>query len=189
MGLFLLVRSWSLDESYASIQAENAQRELLTSVPAAQLEKEKKDLEQKVEAVRRFVGSRILWTSYTHDISARLPDSATLNSFYGLCELEFFGKQKEGVLKPKKSFVVRAAAPIARDGSTPKEIDRFLISLRGHPLLKRDFPLVELADIKWFQPNITAQPNALFTVVCLPKSEKGPSKSSEGKGDGKVAQK
>ena len=42
-------------------------------------------------------------------------------------------------------------------------------SLRGNELLKRDFPLVELADIKWFQPFVGDKPTAFFTVVCLPK--------------------
>ena len=44
-----------------------------------------------------------------------------------------------------------------------------LDSLRENELLKHDFPLVELADIKWFQPFIGAKPTAFFTVVCLPK--------------------
>jgi hypothetical protein len=168
MGLFLFVRSHSVGESYTAALAETAEHADVAGRQPGDLEKEKKDLEQKVEAVRRFVSSRIIWTSYTHDIASRLPASATLNTFHGLCELEYFGKQKEGVLKPKKSLVIRAAAPIAQDGSTPKEIDRFLTSLRGHPLLKRDFPEVELAEIKWFQPNVTAPPSALFMIVCLP---------------------
>jgi hypothetical protein len=181
MGIFLFVRSHTLQETYAAALAETSERAELVGGQPGDLEKEKKDLEQKVEAVRRFVSSRIIWTSYTHDIASRLPASATLNSFHGLCELEYFGKQKEGVLKPKKSFVIRAAAPIAQDGSTPKEIDRFLTALRGHPLLKRDFPEVELAEIKWFQPSVTAAPSALFMIVCLPGAGSAAGKAPEPK--------
>jgi hypothetical protein len=39
-------------------------------------------------------------------------------------------------------------------------------------LLKKDFPQVELADIRWSQ-GAGAKPLATFTVVCLPKSTKG----------------
>jgi hypothetical protein len=104
-----------------------------------------------------------------------------LTMFYGLCELENQGKQ--GVIKPKKSFIIRASAPNPEDGSTPKEVDRFLTALRGHPLLQRDFPLVDLADIKFFQPNVKAAPSSLFTVVCLPKAGNAPAKPAEGKSD------
>jgi hypothetical protein len=181
MGIFLFIRSHTLQEAYAAALAETSDCAEVVGGQPGELEKEKKDLEQKVEAIRRFVSSRIIWTSYTHDIASRLPASATLNSFQGLCELEYFGRQKEGVLKPKKSFVIRAAAPIAQDGSTPKEIDRFLTALRGHPLLKRDFPEVELAEIKWSQPSVTAPPSALFMIVCLPGAGQGAAKAPEPK--------
>ena len=74
------------------------------------------ELREKVDAVRRFLATRILWTAYTHDLPARLPANAQLVSLQGLCELEYFGK-KEGAIKPKKSFILRAwrrSAPTAR---------------------------------------------------------------------------
>jgi Tfp pilus assembly protein PilN len=178
-AVFLVIRSHATQAAYAEARAEASQRSELAGAEPAELEKEKRDLEQKVDSVRKFLATRIIWTAYTRDVAARLPASASLNSLYGLCELEYFGKQKEGVLKPKKSFVVRASAPIAKDGSTPKEIDRFLTALRGNPLLKRDFPEVELAEIKWFQPNVTAEPSALFMVVCLPGTKDSPAKAGE----------
>lgn len=187
MALFLYSRSRSLDEALVPVRAETAQRAWLKSAQQPQLQKEQKDLEVRVEAIRKFVASRIIWTSYTHDIAARLPTTATLTMFYGLCELETQGKQ--GVIKPKKSFIVRASAPNPDDGSTPKEVDRFLTALRGHPLLQRDFPLVDLADIKFFQPNIKTPASSLFTVVCLPKTGNAPAKPAEGKGEAHAGKK
>jgi hypothetical protein len=173
--MFLIMRSRSVTDALAPVQAEYTKREWLSSKQQAELEKEQKELQRQVEAINKFVSSRIIWTSYTQDISARLPADATLTMFQGLCELETTGK-KDGVVKPKKAFTIRATAPIAEDRSTPKEVDLFLTALRSDPLLKRDFPIVELADIKWFQPNVTAQPNALFTVICLPKGTNAPAK-------------
>jgi hypothetical protein len=178
MGLFLWMRSQSIEKALEPVKAQYAKRAWLSSMPQAEIQKERQDLEQRVEAIRKFVATRIIWTAYTHDISSRLPADATMTMFQGLCELETSGKN---VIKPKKAFTIRASAPIAQDGSTPKEIDRFLTALRGNALLKRDFPIVDLADIKWYQPNITAPANALFTVICLPKSTNAPPKPAEDK--------
>lgn len=181
LALFLLARSTHVQEALVPVQTEIAQRAWLTSRQQGELQKEQQDLTLRVDAVRKFVGSRIIWTNYTHDIAARLPEQAVLISFQGMSELEQMGKAKGSTVKPKKSFLLRATAPISKNGSTPKEVDRFMASLRGHPLLQRDFPVVELADLKWFQPNKGAPADALFTIVCLPKSSKGPVASSEGK--------
>jgi hypothetical protein len=185
LGLFLLNYSQELSETYAAVRAETARRDWLAPLAEQQLGKEKMELEQRVDAIRKFLSTRIVWTAYTHDIPSRLPADATLNSFQGLCELEKKGKKDEKSTKPKKSLTMRIGAPIAKDGSAPKEIDGFLDSLRGHSLLKRDFPLVELADIKWFQPFAGAQASAFFTVVCLPKptSSGGPPSAGAEKAD------
>jgi hypothetical protein len=188
MGFLLTSHSLNLNESYRAVQAENLRRDWLASTQEPQLQKEKKELQQKVGAMHKFLATRILWSSYTHDIPARLPDDAVLSSFQGLSELEFVGK-KEGGVKPKKSLVLRGAAPIPKGGSMPPAIDGFIDSLRGHPLLKRDFPLVELADIKWFQPSLGVKPVARFTVACLPKVPKVGANASlgEAKGEGQAA--
>mgnify|MGYP000856976578 CR=1 FL=1 len=187
MGALLGARSLNVHEAYQAARTAAAQHECLASASPRELEKEKKDLSAKVDAVRRFLESRILWTAYTHDLPGRLPADAMLTSLHGLCELEYFGKKKEGTTKPKKSLVLRATAPVKSDGTMPREIDEFLVALRNHPLLKRDFPDVELADIKRYQLFQGAQPMANFTVVCLPKTEwskAGSSKSEDRKGDG-----
>lgn len=169
MGLFLTDRSANVDHSYRALKIKIAEHGWMESVPDSDLEKEKKELEQKVEAIRKFMASRILWTSYAHDIPTRLPPNATMNGFEGICDLEISGKKKDSGMKQKKSFLLHIAAPIAKDGSMPKDIDDFLNSLREHPLLKKDFPLVELVDLKWYQPYQGAKPTAFCSVICLPK--------------------
>ncbi len=112
-----------------------------------------------------------------------------MTTFHGLAEMEYFGKKKEGVINPKRSLILRATAPIMPDGSTPREIDAFLESLRNHPLLKRDFPIVELADIKRYQIFSAAQPMANFSVVCLPKPAAAPGPSPDDDAAGKGSKK
>ena len=67
-------------------------------------------------------------------------------------------------------------AQFAGRGSAPKEIDAFLESLREMALLKKDFPLVNLAEIKWRKDG--NRDIALFTVLAMPpeKSKSAPAK-------------
>ncbi len=51
---------------------------------------------------------------------------------------------KSGMTKPKKQLIVNFATPMSEDGSVPREIDGFLTALRGEPMLKRHFPLIEV---------------------------------------------
>lgn len=181
MGLFLGERSRSLNHSYQAVRAQNAEIAWAASPSEAQLETEKKDLEQKAAAVRKFLESRVIWTSYTRDIATRLPTNSVLTSFQGTCELGASGDKKGGNAKPKKSLVLRGAAPMADGGAMPPEIDEFLESLRGHPLLRRDFPVVELADLKQSPARSQAAPAASFSVVGQPRANKAaPKQSSDG---------
>ena len=174
LGLFLLNRSQELTTKFAAVRSETDGRHWLGAQTEQQLSKEKKELELRVDAIRKFLSTRVVWTAYTQDIPSRMPANTTLNSFQGICEMEKKGRKDDVAVKPKKSFTMRIGSPIAKDGAAPKEIDNFLDSLRENALLKRDFPLVELADIKWYEPFVGAQPTAFYTVVCLPKSSNSP---------------
>jgi hypothetical protein len=172
LGLCLWNRSREVSTEYATVLAETSGRHWLSAKTDSQLVTEKQELERRVDAIRKFLATRIVWTAYTQDIPSRMPANATLNSFQAICEMEKKGRKDDKALKPKKSFMLRIQAPISQTGAAPKEIDEFLDSLRGNELLTRDFPLVELADIKWYQPFVGAKPTAFFTVMCLPKTTK-----------------
>ena len=175
MAMFLLYRLCVLDGSYAAAQAHNTEYTWMGSVPEAELEKQKMELQQKVTAVKKFVDSRITWTSYGRELAASLPPNVFLTSFQGVSELGGGGKGK-GSAKPKRSLVLRGAVSVPQDGLVPREIDRFLNTLREHPVLKRDFPLVELADLKQTHEAGDETSFAFFTVMCLPKARKGTAK-------------
>ncbi len=165
MGMALEAHSVQLDDACVAAQAKSSDHKCLASADARQLEKETKELETKVEAVRLFVGTRILWTAYTRDVSVRLPTDALLVMFEGINDLNTGGRGSRAL---GKSLQLRAMVPCGPDGSTPRDIDVFLDALRNHPLLKRDFPSVELADIKRSKPVGMDTPVATFSIVCLP---------------------
>ena len=171
MALFLAYRCWTLNESYTSVRMQNAQHLWMASTKEPELQKEKEHLEQKVAALNRFLDSRITWTSYERSLSECLPPNVYFTSFEGDCELAST-EGRRGSAKPKESLVLRAAVSIPPDGLIPHEIDRFLNVLREHRLLKRDFPVVELADLKQLEPRANEPPIAMLTVICLPKGKK-----------------
>jgi hypothetical protein len=169
MTLFLLNRYSSLQESYAALQVRNAENRRTASMQKAELEKEKGELAQKAAAVQKFLGTRVLWTTHERQLAGCLPANALLTSFQGTAESEAAGPQR-GQGKSKKSLVLQGTVLLRQKGLMPREIDFFLEKLRTDPILRRDFPVVELAALKPAQGLANEAPAASFTVLCLPKN-------------------
>jgi hypothetical protein len=170
MALFMANEGQRVEQDCSNLQEEIDRLDRLGTMPGGELAKEQKILEERVKAVRSFLSGRVAWTAYTNDVAVRLPAGAVLTSFNGVAEVA--SAQGKGG-KSKNSFILKATAPLAPSGAVPKEIDHFMGALRGHPLLKRDFPVVELADIRWSKPSEAgAKPIASFTVICMPLPEK-----------------
>ena len=134
MALVLGAHSMKLDEAYVAVRAQSSQHKCLASANLDGLQKEKKGLEGKIDAVRKFLDSRILWSAYTRDLSIRLPPNVVLNSWEGKSPLAGSGRNAA-----KRAFSLRARAPLAQDGVTPRDIDAFLGALRNHPALQARF--------------------------------------------------
>jgi hypothetical protein len=179
LGLFLNERWTNLDRGFRAIRAQIAQHDWSASLPEQELEKEKADLQQKVAAIRKFVNSRVVWTAYAREIPERLPANTALTSFHGTSDLGSVGDKQDSKAKAKKLLVLKGAATVPSDGSTSTEIDQFLESLRGHPMLKRDFPIVELADLKQARAAGQSGQLASFSVICQPRAAKAPVKQPD----------
>jgi hypothetical protein len=193
ISLFFLSRHLQGEQvAHHALEAENQKHVWAATLDSARLDREKKELEQKVEAIRSFLATRIIWSDYTHDIGASVAPEVKLVSFFGQAELAITSKKKDAGTKPKKNITLRLSSPIAKGGAIPVEVDRFFMSLRRDPLLLRDFPDVELGDLKWSQPTPNDPPMATFTVVCMPvegpadKSSKAPAKGEKTKAPAKA---
>ena len=121
--------------------------------------------------MRRFLSSRIIWSNYLRDLPTRVPENACLSKVWASCELADTSRKKQK-RKPKKSMILCGVARFTDRRKAPKEIDAFLQSLRGMQRLKHDFPLVQLAEIKWRKQGDGE--TALFTILALPKNAKKP---------------
>jgi hypothetical protein len=171
MLLFLLNRYSGLQDTYSALEVQNAENTRTASLQHAQLEREKADLEMRIAAVQKFLGTRVPWTFYERQMAGCLPTSAFLTSFEGLSELESTGP-KGGPEKPKKSLAIQGTVLLPPNGLMPPDVDLFLNQLRAHPTLKRDFPVVEMTALKQGQRRANETPAAGFTILCLPRSSK-----------------
>lgn len=168
--VFILAdRSRTLTNSHEALRVHNSQHFWMESLQDAQLEQEKNELKQKVAAVRKFLDSRVTWSTHQRAVAACLPENVYLTSFQGVSELGSSGK-KAGGGRPKQSLVLQVAVPIAEGGVVPPEIDRFVDKLRAHPAITADFPVVAMADLKHQENKRDGAPLSSFTVVCLPKT-------------------
>ena len=132
--------------------------------------KERKTLSVEVSAIERFLSTRIIWSDYLRDLPSRLPPNAYLSSVWGFAEFKGTGKKKRQT-RSNRSLTMRGVTQFADRESAPIEIDAFLNSLRNVEILRRDFPIVTLAEIKWRRE--AGKETALFTIIALPKKRKG----------------
>jgi len=158
MAVVLGAHAMKLDESHMALRAENSQHVCLASAEPDRLEKDKKAMENKVAAVRNFLESRMAWTAYTRDISARLPANAVLSGFNGRSPLDAKGKAAS-------SFQLRGTAPLSNNGSIPFDVDAFLGAIPNDPLWKRDFATI-VTDIKLPLDRKKELAEVEFTINC-----------------------
>jgi hypothetical protein len=173
-GCLLLVsdNAARLDSSHASTRASLAKFRWLGNAQEKDLDKEKKFLTLKDKMAETFLASRILWSGHVRDVASQLPTNTRLTSLSATSELEDLSG-KGMAMTTKKSFVMKLESPIPPSGETPREVDELLGSLRDKSRLKRDFPIIELKDLKTRRATAKgAVPVASYSIVCLTKSLK-----------------
>lgn len=168
MGLLMWQKTLELNRSYNSVKKQNATYKWAVSKKTQDISKERKDLLAETEAVEKFISTRIIWSDYLRDLPTRLPLNVGLANVWAENEFRESGKEeKGGKSKPTKSLTMRGMTLFDKGKASPKEIEAFLNSLRKVELLHRDFPQVQLAEIKWRREGRSEV--AMFTVMALPK--------------------
>jgi hypothetical protein len=180
MGLFLNFHLHHLRGSLDAARTEVARRDRLAAVPDARLEKEKHDLQQQADAVRRFLADRVVWAAYLHDLPGRLPEQARLVSLEGRCELPGPSRNGAAPTPPRTSLLLRAVAPTPSGGVVPPEVNALVSALQNDELVRGRFPQVNLGEIAPEQaapgmPSMTA-----FTVSCFPRAAQGKGRKPAG---------
>ncbi len=169
VSLFLHGAAAEVNARLKSVRTQLTSFSWLKNQDQAKLDAEKKGLQGKLKVLEAFRGNRVGWSVVLRTVAAAEPENTTIRGLTGEAEVEATGKS--GMTKPKKQLIVNFATPMSEDGSVPREIDGFLAALRGEPMLKRHFPLIEVSGLKANPSKRGEQPFASYSVVCLPKAE------------------
>jgi Tfp pilus assembly protein PilN len=187
VGLILWNTLAEIQDGHQRLMAQSASYKWAAALQTDAIKTERKGLSDEVSSIQQFVGTRAIWTNYLRDLPTRLPSNACLQSLTGTYEMKHAGKTAGR--QTGRSLVISGMARFTDKGSAPKEIDAFLDSLRSADLLRKTFPNVNLAEIKWKkEPGADI---ALFTIIASPveKAESGgEEKAAAGKEKAKPAE-
>jgi len=169
MALVLGNASGDLEANRVRLRRQCEEHKWAIGKSSTEINKEKETLLREVSAVQKFLSTRVVWSDYLRDLPTRLPTNACLTNVTGVYEMqEAAGKKIER--KTSRSLTLRGLAQFADRGKAPKEIDAFLESLREVDMLKRDFPDVSMAEVRWRKD--VGGDTAVFTIVALPINKK-----------------
>jgi hypothetical protein len=144
----------------------NASHPELGSHTDAQLNSEKKELQTRLAAVRKFSDSRIAWHPAMRTVAECLSENLYLTSWQGWNELERPGKN---AAKPKRSLILQGSALLADDGTAAQQIEVFVDSLREMTYLRRELPIVAMENIQG-SSDMDERPISNFTVTFAPNA-------------------
>jgi hypothetical protein len=164
MGAILGFHYMKLKDMALHVQTESSQYQSPGNI-SKNLEKEEKEIRQKIDAVRDFLTARVLWTANIESVTDCLPGTTKLADFDGLAV---------ACKQISKSLTLRTVAMLPEDGTigVPPDIDLFINNLRKSDVLKQNYPVFELPDIKRaFLRDKAGAATATFTIVGLPQGK------------------
>jgi hypothetical protein len=158
MALMMMRHSDRVNSAYLAAKAECDGNKALAAADASKLQKEKADLTKKIDAVRKFIDGRVIWTAQIRGLSAWLPSEIKLGQWQGTATKAGSGRMQ-----------FAASAMLTPLGALPPQVGEFVTALRTKPALKSVFPQTELMGLR--QSGKKAGGTADFNIVC--QAEKG----------------
>jgi hypothetical protein len=171
VSMFLHAGNVELNTQLKSTQVEIGTMPWIKDQDQAKLQTEKKLLEDRFKALDGFQGSRVDWSALLRTIAGDMPESTLVTSFQGTGAL----KDRESS-SSKSQMVVSFTTPLGTDGAIPLEINEFIAALRIEPVLKQEFPVIDVSGVQARQSQGKQLASASYSVVCMP--------AAKGKGSG-----
>ena len=163
VSLFLHAGGVELNAQLKATQVEIGTMPWIKDQDQGKLQIEKKLLEDRFKALDTFQGSRVDWSAQLRTIAGDMPETTLVTSF-----------QASGAIKDKdqgsskNQMVVSFTTPLAADGAIPLEINEFIAALRIEPVLKQEFPVIDVSGVQARQAQGKQLPSASYSVVCTP---------------------
>jgi hypothetical protein len=122
------------------------------------LEADRKGLEDRLKTLEDFLANRVDWSTQLRTISGDMPESTLLTSF-------------QGGGAPRGQMVVNFTTPLTSDGVMPPEINEFITALRDEPVLKKNFPIIDVTGLQAKNAQGKQGGVATYSVVCQPAAQ------------------
>jgi len=172
MAFMMWQRASRLNNTYRNLKKQNAAYKWAQKKTTQELASERLSLRTETEALGKFLSTRIIWSDYLRDLPTRFPPNVSISNLWAMCELEDAEKKVAGRKKINRSMSLRGMTLFDKGRASPEEIEAFMASLKKVELLQRDFPKVQLVDIRWRRQGESEV--AMFTVLASPqKAAKG----------------
>jgi Tfp pilus assembly protein PilN len=163
MAFMMWQKASKFARSYNILRQQDSLYAWANNKQTEDIAKEREDLLAETVAVSGFLSSRIIWSDYLRVLPTQLPTNISLSRISATCEFEESGKESGG----KRSLSFAGTTLFGEGRAAPEDIGAFMDSLRKVELLQRDFPQIELAEIRH-----RSKDQATFTVLALPKKSK-----------------
>jgi hypothetical protein len=175
-GALILVLWLAMGNHLSSLQqrlhrqrTDNGHLEELHTASDQELKDRAAALTGCLSAYNGFQENRETWSLYLEEAPQWLPAAAHLIEVQAEAPLPTGRKDGAGKKAVERSLVLTGAVDAPSDGSAPPEVDQFVEALRHKEVLKRSFPIIELANVRWRKDGPTGY--TVFTVGCFPKRE------------------
>ena len=159
MGLCLLHRNEQVCAACTAAQMRCDGNKILASSDVAKLEAEKGSLTKKIESLHQFLDSRVIWTSYLHNVMERFPPSIRLTTIQGGSGLQIPGPGK-------RTMQLGASVNLLPRGAVPPAVFKLIASFRNDPFMQQNFDKVELGTITQSGTTPSGDVKAGFAVSC-----------------------
>ena len=167
VSLFLHAGDVELNTQLKSTQVEIGTMPWIKDQDQAKLQAEKKLLEDRFKALDSFQGSRVDWSAQLRTVAGDMPESTLVTSFQGTA-----ADQGQGSRAVPRARWLSVSRPRWRtDGAIPLEINEFIAALRVEPVLKQEFPVIDVSGVQARQAQGKQSPSASYSVVCMPAAK------------------
>jgi hypothetical protein len=166
VSLFLHAGDVELNTQLKSTQVEIGTLPWIKDQDQAKLQTEKKLLEDRFKALDSFQSGRVDWTAQLRTIADDMPESTLVTSFQGTSAIK---DKEQGSSKSQMS--VSFTTPLGTDGTIPLEINEFIAALRVEPVLKQEFPVIDVSGVQARPSQGKQLASASYSVVCMPAAK------------------
>jgi len=161
--LFLMGITSDLNSKLRVAQAELATIGGLEDHDQAKLNAEKQTLRNRDTALQAYLKSRVAWSGLLRTIAADMPDNTVVKHLSCSTEL---AKGNGGAGAGKKSLIADFVTRMTSESDVPPEIETFVRTIRGEPVLKSWLATIEVTTLKPNSGGPGGDPYASYSIIC-----------------------